>query len=236
MYWCLLSIFKRVDWLKWMEDRETPRMHEYGESRRLEIQRQLNFTSLPKGDVRNFSPLDFCSSRVYTRTHLSGRSYLTFWRLTSHSESNESAQTHTKDGRSMQCHVIHLSGPRKIQVRVTPRVTIPQHLCSVLGHDGSVGIATCYRLDGPGIESRWGARFSSPVQNGPGDQTAFCTMDTGCFPEVKRRGAALTNHAKVSEIMQWLPGTKFTNSSTILRHVLWNNATVINLLAPEFYI
>ena len=27
----------------------------------------------------------------------------------------------------------------------------------------SVGIATRYGLDGPGIESRWGVRFSAPV-------------------------------------------------------------------------
>ena len=27
------------------------------------------------------------------------------------------------------------------------------------GHDRSVGIATCYGLDGPGIESRWGRDF-----------------------------------------------------------------------------
>ena len=44
------------------------------------------------------------------------------------------------------------------------------------GRDSSVGIATRYRLDGPGIESRWGARFSAPVQIGPGAHPAFCTM------------------------------------------------------------
>ena len=36
----------------------------------------------------------------------------------------------------------------------------------VVGRDSSVGIATCYGLDVPGIESRWGARFSAPVQTG----------------------------------------------------------------------
>ena len=35
------------------------------------------------------------------------------------------------------------------------------------GPGSSVGIATDYGLDGPGIESRWGARFSVPVQTGP---------------------------------------------------------------------
>jgi hypothetical protein len=37
----------------------------------------------------------------------------------------------------------------------------------IAGRDGSVGMATAYGLDGPGIESRWGARFSAPVQTGP---------------------------------------------------------------------
>jgi hypothetical protein len=33
-----------------------------------------------------------------------------------------------------------------------------------LGRNSSVGIATRYGMDGPGIESRWGgARFSAPV-------------------------------------------------------------------------
>jgi hypothetical protein len=35
------------------------------------------------------------------------------------------------------------------------------------GRDSSIGIATRYGLDGPGIESRWGARFSAPVQTVP---------------------------------------------------------------------
>jgi len=51
-----------------------------------------------------------------------------------------------------------------------------------------VGIATGYGLDGPGIESRWWARFSAPVQTGPGAHPASCTMGTGSFPGVKRPG------------------------------------------------
>ena len=34
--------------------------------------------------------------------------------------------------------------------------------------DSSVGIATRYALNGPGIESWWWARFSAAVQTGPG--------------------------------------------------------------------
>ena len=36
------------------------------------------------------------------------------------------------------------------------------------GRESSAGIATRYRLDGPGIEYRWGAKFSVPAQTGPG--------------------------------------------------------------------
>jgi hypothetical protein len=49
-----------------------------------------------------------------------------------------------------------------------------------VGRGSSVGIATGYGLDGPGIESRWGRYFSHTSRPGPGS-----------FPGVKRpdRGA-----------------------------------------------
>jgi hypothetical protein len=59
------------------------------------------------------------------------------------------------------------------------------------GRDSSVGIATRYGLEGPGIESRCGARFSTPVQTGPGAHPASYTMGTGSFPGVKRPGRGL---------------------------------------------
>jgi len=43
---------------------------------------------------------------------------------------------------------------------------------------------TEYRLDGL-VESQWGARFSAPVQAGPGAHPASCTMGTGSFLGVK---------------------------------------------------
>ena len=50
-------------------------------------------------------------------------------------------------------------------------------------------------LGGPGIESRWGARFSAPVQTGPGAHPASCTMGTVSLPGVKSgRGVTLTPH------------------------------------------
>ena len=61
-------------------------------------------------------------------------------------------------------------------------------LCRTLW-DSVVGIATCYGLDSPGIESWWGARFSAPIQTGPGAHPASCTTDTRSFPGVKAAGA-----------------------------------------------
>jgi hypothetical protein len=55
-----------------------------------------------------------------------------------------------------------------------------------VGRDSSVGIATRYGLDGPRIESRWRARFSTSVQTGPGTRLASCSMGTRPFPGVKR--------------------------------------------------
>ena len=59
---------------------------------------------------------------------------------------------------------------------------------SLMGRDSSVDIATRYGLDGPAIESRWGARFSAPAQTGSGAYPASCTMGTGSFPGLKRPG------------------------------------------------
>jgi hypothetical protein len=58
-----------------------------------------------------------------------------------------------------------------------------------LARDSSVGIATCYGLDGSGIESQWVERFPPPVQTGPGTHQAYYTMGSSMsFPGVKRPG------------------------------------------------
>jgi hypothetical protein len=56
---------------------------------------------------------------------------------------------------------------------------------TIQGRDSSVGIATRYELDGPGIESWWGREFP---HTGPGAQPVSYTMGTGSFPGVKRPG------------------------------------------------
>ena len=71
---------------------------------------------------------------------------------------------------------------------------IPDLSYITCGPGSSVGIATGYRLDGPGIESRWGARFTAPDQTGPGDHPASCKMGTGSFSGVKIGRGVTTPH------------------------------------------
>jgi hypothetical protein len=60
--------------------------------------------------------------------------------------------------------------------------------CSV-GRDSSVGIATRYGLDDPGIESRWGGRdFPHPPRPAPGPTQPPVQWVPVSFPGVKRLG------------------------------------------------
>jgi hypothetical protein len=68
--------------------------------------------------------------------------------------------------------------------------------------DRVVGIATRYGLDGPGTESRWGARFTAPVQTGPGARPVSYTMGTGSFPGLKRRGVSTTHPSTSSKVKE----------------------------------
>jgi len=61
-------------------------------------------------------------------------------------------------------------------------------VCVCVGRDSAVGIVTRYGLGDPGIESWLGAKFSAPVQTGPGVHPASYTMGTGSFSGVKRSG------------------------------------------------
>jgi hypothetical protein len=80
------------------------------------------------------------------------------------------------------------------------------------GPGSSVGIATGYGLDGPGIESRWGARFSAPVQTGPGAHPTSCTMGTRFFPGVKScRGVKLTPHPLLEPLV--MKESSYTSTS-----------------------
>ena len=68
-----------------------------------------------------------------------------------------------------------------------------------MGRNSSVGIATRYGLDGPGIESRWGGvTFSAPVQTDPGAHPASYTTGTGSFLGVKWPGRG-ADHPPLSD-------------------------------------
>ena len=64
-----------------------------------------------------------------------------------------------------------------------------------VGRNNSVDIATGYGLDRPGMESRWGAKFSAPVHTGPEAHPASCIKGNVSFTGVKSgRGVTLTPH------------------------------------------
>ena len=92
----------------------------------------------------------------------------------------------------------------------------------------SVGIATDYGLDEPGIESWWGRDFP-PVQTGPGAHPASCTMGTGSFPGVKcGRSVLLTTHPLLAP-RSW-------NSRAIPLPPLWvTTGPVTGLLLVQYY-
>jgi len=79
-------------------------------------------------------------------------------------------------------HTAEISTLQKIgivQAETTYKSDVYIKMQYVYGPDSSDSIVNGYGLDGPGIESRRGARFSAPVQTGPGAHPASCTMGTG---------------------------------------------------------
>jgi hypothetical protein len=64
----------------------------------------------------------------------------------------------------------------------------------IMGCDSSVCIATRYELDGFGIEPRWEARFSAPVQTGSRFHRASCTMGIEYSRRKSSKGVPLTTN------------------------------------------
>ena len=75
-----------------------------------------------------------------------------------------------------------------VRSQVNPVHTVPTHFFnihfniippSIVGWDSLVGIAIRYVLDRPGVESRWGARFSASVHTGHRAHPASYAMGAG---------------------------------------------------------
>jgi hypothetical protein len=69
---------------------------------------------------------------------------------------------------------------------------IMEHPVSLRGPGSSVGIATDYELDGPGIELRWKRDFSHTSRTVLGPTQPL--LQHGSFQGVKRPGVVLTTH------------------------------------------
>jgi hypothetical protein len=57
--------------------------------------------------------------------------------------------------------------------------------CPRVRRDSSVGIATCYELDVPGIEYRWGREFSHPSRPVTMPTQPYIQLVPGLFPRGK---------------------------------------------------
>jgi hypothetical protein len=66
----------------------------------------------------------------------------------------------------------------QVHIKNNIKMNVQEIMLKSVVRDIVVGIATCYGLDGPGIESRWGQRFSSLLHTGPGAYTASSSVGT----------------------------------------------------------
>ena len=87
----------------------------------------------------------------------------------------------------------------------------PLHICREV-----VGIATGYGLYGPGIESRWGRKFSVPVQARPEAHLASCTIGTGVFLGLKRPGRDADHPPVLAPRLQM--GWNYTSAFSLCLH------------------
>ena len=69
--------------------------------------------------------------------------------------------------------------------------------CSGVGRDSVVGITTCFEMEGPGIESRWGRVFPHLSRPAPGPRNLLYNGNRVSFPGVKPSGRGV-DHPQIS--------------------------------------
>ena len=91
---------------------------------------------------------------------------------------------HVKYGRQVVCW----------KVPVLRRTFSLIYLKKIVGRNGWDGKATRYKLEGRGIESQWGARFSAPAQTVRGaPRSLWYNWGRLSFPGVNRPGRAVND-------------------------------------------
>ena len=81
---------------------------------------------------------------------------------------------------------IHNKSNKTLSI-VKPAVSFDVRFLLFFCFDWWDSVATRCRLDGPGIEYRWGAKFIAPVLNSPGFLSASYKMRTWSFLGVERQ-------------------------------------------------
>ena len=114
------------------------------------------------------------------------------------------------------------------------------HSLGSLGRDCVVSIATRYGLNGTGIESRWEARSSAPVQTGPGAHPASYTVGNGSLCRGEMTGAwpwpSTSSRAVVEERVHLYPYSPSGPSWPVLAWTLiCNKNSSLFILVPSHY-
>jgi len=100
-------------------------------------------------------------------------------------------------------------------------------MATEVNRESSVGIATRYELCGPGIESRWGTRFFTPVLTGLLAYPASYTRSTESFPEVKRpRLGSNHPHSSSAEVKERVELYLYSSSGSSLPVLVWTFLTL----------
>ena len=104
------------------------------------------------------------------------------------------------------------------------------------GRDSSVGIATRYGLNGPGIKSRWGRRatFFAPVQTSPGVPPSLpYNRYRVSFPGVKRPGRGVNHPPQLAPRVKKVQS--YASTPTLGLHcLLWGKLYLLHSTTSRF--